>query len=48
MCKKLIEQGVPGIQFFTMDKPEGTKKVLQEFCNEKKLNYLIAEPSIAF
>ena len=34
MCKKLIEQGSLGIQFFTMDKPEGTKKVLQELCKK--------------
>lgn len=36
MCKKLMEQGAPGIQFFTMDKPEGTKKILQELCKEEK------------
>lgn len=37
MCKKLMEQESPGIQFFTMDKPEGTKKVLQELCKEEKM-----------
>ncbi len=30
MCKKILEQGTPGLQFFTMDKPEGTKKILEE------------------
>ncbi len=35
MCIKLIEQGTPGIQFFTMDKPEGTKKILQELYRGK-------------
>lgn len=30
MAKKLIENGAPGIQFFTMGRPEGTYKVLQE------------------
>lgn len=29
MCIKLVEKGAPGIQFFTMDKPEGTKKILE-------------------
>ncbi len=37
MCKKIIEQGTPGIQFFTMDKPEGTKKILQELCRGKEM-----------
>ncbi len=40
MCKKLVEQGSPGIQFFTMDKPEGTKKVLQELCKEQKMTFV--------
>ncbi len=32
MCNKLIAQGTPGIQFFTMDKPMGTRKILEELC----------------
>ncbi|MBI5418173.1 methylenetetrahydrofolate reductase, partial [Candidatus Poribacteria bacterium] len=33
MCKTLIANGVPGIQFFTMNKFEGTKKILEELKN---------------
>ncbi|MBI4652456.1 methylenetetrahydrofolate reductase [Candidatus Desantisbacteria bacterium] len=29
MCRTLIENGAPGIQFFTMNKSEGTKKILE-------------------
>lgn len=32
MCIKVIDKGTPGIQFFTMDKPEGTRKILEELC----------------
>lgn len=30
LCKTLIENGAQGIQFFTLDKPEGTRKILEE------------------
>ncbi len=30
MVKKLLEGGAPGIQFFTMNKPGGTRKIFQE------------------
>jgi methylenetetrahydrofolate reductase (NADPH) len=33
MARKLIENGVPGIQFFTMNKPEATNRILQELAH---------------